>query len=100
MESTKTNDQGKDPGLWELAQKRAGFKSHLTVYIIMNIFFWCVWYFTNHNYNGEGRFPWPVWPMLGWGIGVFFHFLGAYVYPKNYSVEREYQKLKNKNYKL
>lgn len=86
----------KDPELWELAQKRASFKSHLTVYTIMNIFFWGVWYFTNNNYNGEDRFPWPVWPMFGWGIGLFFHFMGAYVYPKNYSVEREYKKLKNK----
>jgi hypothetical protein len=35
--------------------------------------------------------------MLGWGIGVFFHYMGAYVYPKDNSVEREYQKLKSNN---
>ena len=87
--------ENKDPELWELAQKRASFKSHLTVYIIMNVFFWMVWYFTGQRYPGAIRFPWPIWPMMGWGIGLFFHFMGAYVYPKNNSVEREYQKLKN-----
>ncbi len=88
--------ENKDPELWKLAQKRASFKSHLTVYIIMNIFFWAVWYFTGEKYSGQMRFPWPVWPMFGWGIGLFFHFVEAYVYPKNNSVEREYGKLKNK----
>lgn len=86
----------KDPELWEIAQKRASFKSHLTVYIIMNIFFWLIWYFTGQRYSGSG-FPWPVWPAFGWGIGLFFHFLGAYMYPKNFSAEREYQKLKNQS---
>ena len=88
--------ENRDPELWQLAQKRASFKSHLTVYIIMNIFFWIVWYFTSQRYSGEMSLPWPVWPMFGWGIGLFFHFMGAYVYPKNNSVEKEYQKLKNK----
>jgi hypothetical protein len=83
----------KDPELWELAQKRVSFKTHLTVYIIINIFFWLLWYFGGTPEGGD-RFPWPVWPTLGWGIGVFFHFMGAYINPKNNSVEREYQKLK------
>lgn len=85
----------KDPELWEIAQKRASFKLHLTVYIIMNIFLWLLWYFTGQHASGNG-FPWPVWASFGWGIGLFFHFLGAYIYPKNYSIEREYQKLKSK----
>ena len=88
--------ENRDPELWQLAQKRASFKSHLTVYIIMNIFFWIVWYFTSQRYSGAMSFPWPVWPMFGWGIGLFFHFMGAYVYPKHNPVEKEYQKLKNK----
>ena len=94
METIKTNN-GKDPELWEIAQKRVSFKSHLTVYIIMNLFFWLLWLLTGQEYNEGFNPPWPVWPMVGWGIGVFFHYMGAYVYPKNNSVEREYQKLKN-----
>ena len=82
----------KDPHLWEIAQRRASFKTHLATYIVINLFLWGVWYFTNHKYDHNGL-PWPVWPTLGWGIGLFFHFLGAYVYPKTNSVEREYEKL-------
>ena len=94
METIKVSN-GKDPELWEIAQKRVSFRSHLTVYIIMNVFFWLLWLFSGQEYNEGFDLPWPVWPMVGWGIGVFFHYMGAYVYPKNNSVEREYQKLKN-----
>lgn len=82
----------KDPHLWEIAQRRASFKTHLATYIVINLFLWGVWYFTNHQYDHNGL-PWPVWSTFGWGIGLFFHFLGAYVYPKTNSVEREYEKL-------
>jgi hypothetical protein len=83
----------KDPQLWHLAQKRASFKYHLATYLVMNAFFWIVWYFTGEH-GGYDGWPWPVWPMIGWGIGLLFHFLGAYVYPKDNLVEREYEKLK------
>ncbi|MBC7849788.1 MAG: 2TM domain-containing protein [Chitinophagaceae bacterium] len=82
----------KEPQLWEIAQKRAAFKSHLATYLVVNAFIWGIWYFTNRHTDHNG-FPWPVWPTFGWGIGLFFHFLGAYVFPKSNSVEREYDKL-------
>jgi hypothetical protein len=90
--------EGKDPVLWEIAQKRASFKYHAIVYVIVNIFLWALWFITtNEDYSGNGKnYPWPVWTTLGWGIGVAFHFAGAYVFPKINSTEREYQKLKNK----
>jgi hypothetical protein len=88
--------EGKDPAVWEIAQKRAGFKSHLLTYVIVNAFLWALWYFTyarnTHNYS----YPWPMWSTLGWGIGLAFHFAGAYIFPEANSVEREYEKLKNK----
>ena len=82
----------KDHELWEIAKKRASFKYHLAVYIVMNIFFWAVWYFGGSS-AGEG-YVWPIWPTLGWGIGLTFHYLGAYVFPKGKNAaEREYEKL-------
>jgi hypothetical protein len=87
--------EGKDPALWEIAQKRASFKSHLAIYLVINAFMWSIWFF-NQKDHGTG-YPWPVWTTLGWGIGVAFHYIGAYVYPKANSVEREYEKLKNQN---
>ena len=83
----------RDPELWLMAKRRVSFKYHLATYIIVNIFFWILWYFSKRDSLHEG-WPWPIWPMLGWGIGLCFHYLGAYVFPEENSVEREYEKLK------
>lgn len=86
----------KDQELWKIAKKRVEFKKHLTTYIIMNIFFWALWWFTQGakgvNYGGV---PWPVWPGLGWGIGIAFNYYGAYHSNKVSDIEKEYEKLRN-----
>lgn len=79
----------RDPKVWEMAQRRVSFKNHLAVYIIVNIFLWGIWYFYTDDNGGY----WPVYSTFGWGIGLAFHFLGAYVFPKENSVEREYDKM-------
>ena len=84
----------KDTTLWELAKKRADFKKSLAVYIIVNTFLWALWYFTNDYDRRDNYIPWPIWPMLGWGIGIAFQYVGAYVTIKSLSIEKEYQKLK------
>jgi hypothetical protein len=89
---------GTDPELWRIAQKRAAFKSHLKSYVIINTFLWLIWFMTGSRHYGTG-FPWPIWPTLGWGIGLFFNFIGAYVNTGD-SVEKEYEKLKNKQKQL
>ncbi len=93
-----TTPEGKDAALWEIAQKRASFKSHLTVYLIINAFLWGIWFFSDDpdkSFNGYS-YPWPIWTTLGWGIGLAFHYAGAYVFHKSNLAEKEYQKLKNK----
>ena len=93
--------EGKDPALWEIAQKRASFKRHLLAYIIVNAFLWAMWLIKGNNFHSgawnDYQYPWPIWTTLGWGIGIAFHFTGAYIFPQTNSVEREYQKLKIKN---
>ncbi|HMG68295.1 MAG TPA: 2TM domain-containing protein [Chitinophagaceae bacterium] len=92
--------EGKDPGLWKIAKKRASFKYHLGTFIVINIFFWVLWYFTGQHTTKNG-WPWPVWPVFGWGIGLLFHFLGVYVDPGSNGIEREYEKLElNRNKQL
>lgn len=88
-------NEPKDKELWEIAQKRASFKTHLMTYLLVNIFLWIIWAI-NGAERYDGVIPWPLWASLGWGIGIVSHYLGAYVYPKSNSVEREYEKLKNK----
>ena len=83
----------KEKELWKLAKKRVGFKRHLATYIVINTFFWLLWYFTDHKEESAGV-PWPIFPMIGWGIGVVFSYLNAYVFTKHDSVQKEYDKLK------
>lgn len=95
MSNYQPAPEGKDPILWEIAQRRASFKSHALAYLIVNLFLWGLWFF-NSKTNNSG-YPWPIWTTLGWGIGLAFHFAGAYVFPKANSVEKEYEKLNSKN---
>ncbi len=81
--------------LWRLAKKRVGFKRHLATYIIINTGLWVLWYFTDYKEESSGL-PWPIFPMLGWGIGLIFSFLRAYVFVNHNAVEKEYEKL-NRN---
>lgn len=85
----------KDPQLWYIAQKRASFKYHLATYLVVNAGFWILWYFSGQHRTDEG-WPWPVWPLFGWGVGLLFHWMGAYVFTKDSLVDREYEKLKQK----
>lgn len=105
MSHNQPAPEGKDPILWEIAQKRASFKSHVVSYLIVNVFLWGIWFFSSGHHHWDmvdldvidgGNFPWPIWPTLGWGIGLAFHFAGAYIFPHANSVESEYEKLKNK----
>jgi 2TM domain len=83
---------GRDPQLWELAKKRAGFKNHLYTYLLVNAFLWILYFITN---DGDNNY-WPIWTTLGWGVGLAFNYVNAYVRPIN-SAEAEYEKLKNKS---
>ena len=87
------NEQ-KDKMLWKQAKDRVNFKRHLLTYIGVNAFFWMIW-FIDGDKNYHEQFPWPVYPMLGWGIGLFFNYWGAYHgHSKINAIEKEYEKLK------
>lgn len=85
-----------DRALWEIAKKRASFKSHLLTYLVVNGFLWALWAIRG---NEHSDIPWPIWPTLGWGIGIVMHYLSAYVFPKENSVEKEFEKLKREQNK-
>ncbi len=77
-----------DAQLRELAHKRVDFRRHLVVYLVVNGLLWVIWYFTSRAY------PWPIWPMAGWGIGIIFHYLFEYRSSRFLSEEEEFRKLK------
>jgi len=76
--------------LHELAKKRVEFRAHIIVFLVTMGALWIIWYFTGHGY------PWPIWPMAIWGIGVVFHYIFDYRYNSIMSEEAEYNKLKKK----
>lgn len=86
------NEPVRDARLWRIARKRAAFKRHFMVYLMVNAFLWCLWFFPGNEGDHSGL-PWPVWPTFGWGIGILFEYLGAYRFAGIHSTEKEYQKL-------
>lgn len=93
MESFKSSSEQKDPQLWAIAKKRAGFKRDLVTYIVVNAFLWFIWMLSAANYS-YNNVPWPVWPTAGWGIAMVIQYFEAYTYPKENTAEKEYEKLK------
>jgi hypothetical protein len=85
----------KDPRLWDLARRRASFRRHLATYLVIIGFLWVLWFIIGAGDNERRGVPWPVWAMLGWGIGLFFHYLGAYGKNGTSTIEKEYEKLQN-----
>lgn len=49
------------------AAPRPGLDSPVRTYLAVMALLWLIWLVTGANY------PWPIWPMLGWGIGVAGH---------------------------
>ena len=36
-----------------------------------------------------GGYPWFLWPLGGWGVGLIFHFLGVFVFSRSTEWERK-----------
>lgn len=51
---------------------KRGFWMHFASYIFVNLLFVLIWFTTGSGYY------WPVWPMLGWGIGLVAHALAVF----------------------
>lgn len=90
-------DQIIDERLWRIAKKRASFKRSLTAYILVNLFLWAIWWLTIGRENGFTNLlnAWPIWPTLGWGLGIAFQYFDAYGDgDKQSATQREYERLK------
>lgn len=70
FDSEKVYEQAK-----QRVEDRIGFFWHLFTYIVVNAVLVGVWYFS----SGSGSYFWPVWPIFGWGIGIFFHFASIFL---------------------
>ena len=82
--------------IYEEAKKRVeekrGFLTHLAVYVAVNIFLVIIWAFP-----GDRGFPWFIFPLGGWGIGIVCHFLGTFVFggtSGRTAIEKEAEKIR------
>ena len=66
-----TDDELRRTAIKRLKAKRE-FKGHLLAYLSVNLLLVAIWYVT---FTG---FFWPIFVILGWGIGVVMHAWDAY----------------------
>ena len=56
----------RERALKHLKDKR-DLKAHLLAYVTVNLMLVAIWW------SAGGGFFWPLFPILGWGIGIAFH---------------------------
>ncbi len=85
-----------DVELRRLAVRRAdmklAFRSHLMAYVVVNAGLVAIYLMTSF-----GSYFWPIWPMLGWGIGLGTHAVSVYTNGENVRdrlIEEELEKLR------
>ena len=61
------DEERREAAVKRLKAKRE-FWQHVVVYVLVNSLLVVIWAVTN-----SGTHFWPMWPMLGWGIGLAMH---------------------------
>jgi len=89
-------EEQRDEKLWQIAKRRADFQDSLIGFVVITGICWVIWFFTTGRGDHKG-IPWPLWVMLGLGIGLVMKFIRAYKTDKDSITEREYEKLKNQH---
>ncbi|MEO6175907.1 MAG: 2TM domain-containing protein [Flavobacterium circumlabens] len=59
-------------------EPKKGFKIHLLVFVLTIPALWLLWFFTDRTYL------WPVWQTAAWGTGLLFHYMGVFIFKKNF----------------
>lgn len=81
-------EQQRDAAIERLNAKR-DFRMNLVAYVLVNGMLIVIWAMT-----GAGFF-WPIFPMLGWGIGVALHWYTVYMVkpPSEGDIQREIDRM-------
>jgi len=59
-------DRRREAAIDRINAKR-DFKIHAAVFVVANVVFVIGWFLTGPAYF------WPIWPFLGWGLGLSYH---------------------------
>jgi len=100
--STQMTDEEIRKKAVERVQAKKGFFTHLAVYLAVNIFLWMIWLInTGGALWGTGGMRswtmWPIFPTVGWGIGLIIHFLSVFAFHGGWEdneVEKEINRMK------
>lgn len=73
-------------------KKKHDFRGHLLVYTLVNLFLVSIWAVTGAD------FFWPIFPIVGWGIGVVMNAWDVYrsQEPDEDQIRREMELLKSR----
>lgn len=88
METFKPAQETKLKQAKEHVEKLKGFYAHLTVYLLF------VPIFITINILGGSNFPWAIFPIVGWGIGVSSHAAETYSWNLFFGKNWEERKLR------
>jgi hypothetical protein len=84
-----TADDLRQRAIAQLRKKRE-LQAHVIAYVTVNVLLVGIWAVTNN-----GGFFWPIFSILGWGIGVAFHIWDVYSpeHPSEEKIQREMRRL-------
>jgi len=75
MKEERISEDDLESSIRSRVRQMREFYTHLIVYIVVNLILVAIWYFT----TGIDGFPWFLFPLGGWGIGLFFHWYSVFV---------------------
>jgi hypothetical protein len=93
-ETPKTEEERRALAIKRVKAKNY-FKVHLALYLAINALLVAIWAFTRSEGAGGQIFFWPIFVIVGWGIGVAINGYAAYggrAYTED-QIQREMNKL-------
>jgi hypothetical protein len=71
--------------------KRRTFYLHLAIYVAVQVMLIAIWALVG------GGFPWFLFPLMGWGIGVVAHGASAFLlsHPDDIVLQREQKRMRS-----
>jgi hypothetical protein len=75
MSTIDTRDEDLRRQAIERLRKRSEFFNHVAVFVLVHALLVTIWFLTGRE------FFWPIFPLFGWGIGLFFHGMDTFRRP-------------------
>jgi hypothetical protein len=68
-------------------RNRIGFYWHAASYVVVNGFLIAIYLLTSIAADGL-YYPWFIWPMAAWGVGLLFNYLSVFVFGGTYDQQK------------